>query len=173
MANGCEFSEMGGQDSSEAQKAPGAPPGLGTVTACRHRIGCQKQTADHRQRENMTESAKEAGIIAVLLEGLETQRLPRALELKEKLDKEEQLSDRDTEYLQQVLEDVERAKPFIDVQAEFHAFYARGVKRYEEIMATTLDPFTASRKINLLLRATEVSVCQYQEVRGKGDKPLN
>ena len=38
------------------------------------------------QEENMSESSEDLGLITVLLQRLETQRLPRALALKEKVD---------------------------------------------------------------------------------------
>jgi hypothetical protein len=87
----------------------------------------------------MNESSKEAGIIAVLLERFETQRLPRALALKEKVDKGERLSDWDTQFMEQVLEDTATAKPFIDEHPELHSLYARAIDLYEDITAKALE----------------------------------
>ena len=47
----------------------------------------------------MTESEKTAGIIQVLATRLETQRLPRALALKEKVDQGERLNELDMTFL--------------------------------------------------------------------------
>ncbi len=62
----------------------------------------------------MTESNKDAGIIQVLAMRLETQRLPRALDLKKKVDRGERLSERDIAFLKEVFSDAERIKPMID-----------------------------------------------------------
>ena len=56
----------------------------------------------------MTASEKEAGILAVLIERFEQQRLPRALDLKDKVDKGERLDEWDTAYLEEILEDAKK-----------------------------------------------------------------
>ena len=48
----------------------------------------------------MAEPSNDAGVIAVLLERFEKQRLPRALALKEKVDRGESLDEWDTAYLE-------------------------------------------------------------------------
>ncbi len=55
----------------------------------------------------MSESAqKEAGTIQAMLQQLNDVRLPRALELKKKVDRGEKLDDYDLQFLEGVLEDV-------------------------------------------------------------------
>ena len=87
----------------------------------------------------MTEPSKDLGIIAVLCERFATQRLPRALALKEKVDKGELLSDWDAEYLENILEDDEHAKPFVDEHPELQTLYAQAAALYEEITDRALE----------------------------------
>ena len=87
----------------------------------------------------MAESSKDAGIIQVLLERFERQRLPRLLELKEKVDKGEPLDDWDTTYLEEVFEDAREAKPLVDQHPELQNLYARAVHLYNEITEKGLE----------------------------------
>ncbi len=50
----------------------------------------------------MTESWQKDGVVVALMQRFQTQRLPRAIELKKKVDKGEPLNDYDLQYLQQV-----------------------------------------------------------------------
>ncbi len=87
----------------------------------------------------MTESDKDAGIIEVLLERFEKQRLPRALALKEKVDKGEVLDDWETSYLEEVLEDAQQVKTLIDRHPEYQKLYTQAVHLYKEITEKALE----------------------------------
>ena len=87
----------------------------------------------------MTESEKDAGIMEVLLERFEKQRLPRALALKEKVDKGESLDEWDTTYLEEVLEDAHQVKTLIDKHPEYQDLYTRAVHLYKEITEKALQ----------------------------------
>ena len=87
----------------------------------------------------MTGSEKDAGIMEVLLERFEKQRLPRALALKEKVDKGEPLDEWDTAYLEEVLEDAQQVKTLIDRHPEYQDLYTRGVHLYKEITDKALE----------------------------------
>lgn len=87
----------------------------------------------------MTASEKEAGILAVLIERFEQQRLPRALGLKDKVDKGERLNEWDTAYLDEILEDVEEVKLLVDKHPEYQDLYARAVHLYKEITQRALE----------------------------------
>ena len=93
----------------------------------------------------MAESSRDAGVIAVLLKRFETQRLPKALALKERVDKGERLNDWDTAHLEEVLKDVKQIKPLIDEHPELQTLYTRGVRLYEEITAKALENEKASQ----------------------------
>ena len=49
----------------------------------------------------MTDQQQDAGLLAVLIERLESQRLPRALELKNKVDRGETIDEFDLAFLQE------------------------------------------------------------------------
>ncbi len=87
----------------------------------------------------MSESEKEAGVLAVLIERFEKQRLPRALDLKEKVDKGERLDQFDTAYLEEVLEDAEQVRLLVDKHPEYQTLYARAVHLYKEITEKALQ----------------------------------
>ena len=53
----------------------------------------------------MTNQQQDAGLLAVLIERLESQRLPRALELKNKVDRGETIDEFDLAFLQEVISD--------------------------------------------------------------------
>jgi len=87
----------------------------------------------------VTASEKEAGILAVLIERFEQQRLPRALDLKDKVDKGERLDEWDTAYLEEILEDAEEVKLLVDKHPEYQDLYARAVHLYKEITQKALE----------------------------------
>ncbi|MCP5419690.1 MAG: hypothetical protein H6970_04860 [Gammaproteobacteria bacterium] len=62
----------------------------------------------------MSELSDDKGVLAVLIERLEQQRIPRALKLKEKVDSGERLGDADLAFLKTVFADANQIKPLID-----------------------------------------------------------
>lgn len=87
----------------------------------------------------MTESSNDAALIQVLVDRLEKHRLPVALELKEKVDLGEVLNDREIEYLEQVLGDVNQVKPLLDRHPEWQELAARMTTLYSEITTKALE----------------------------------
>jgi hypothetical protein len=83
----------------------------------------------------MNESEEDAGIIQVLAMRLETQRLPRALALKEKVDGGERLNDMDIAFLDEVFSDTARIKPMIDRHPEWQKVFIQMVQLYEGILS--------------------------------------
>ena len=81
----------------------------------------------------MSESEKEEGVIQVLATRFETQRLPRALALKEKVDGGERLNDLDLAFLEEVIGDAARIMPMIDKMPEWQKVFAQVTELYEEI----------------------------------------
>jgi hypothetical protein len=86
----------------------------------------------------MSESSKDSGMIQVLAERFENQRLPRALSIKEKVDKGGVLDEFDIEFLEQVFEDANTIKPLLDRHPEWQPLAARMVHLYKEITETAL-----------------------------------
>lgn len=87
----------------------------------------------------MTKSSHDTGVITVLLERLEKQRLPRALELKNKVDQGGLLSDFDIEYLKEVFADANHVMPLVEKHPEYQALAGRMIDLYKEIMDRAVE----------------------------------
>ena len=87
----------------------------------------------------MTEPSKEDGIILMLIERFEKQRLPRLKELRNKTDNGEILSDGDIEFLDTVMRDARQSKHLMDRHPEWQRFCAYVVHLYETITAKALE----------------------------------
>jgi hypothetical protein len=87
----------------------------------------------------MTDTSKDTALIQVLVDRLEKIRLPIALELKEKVDQGELLNDREIEYLEEVLGDVDKIKPLIERHPEWQDLVAQMASLYNEITTKALE----------------------------------
>ena len=86
----------------------------------------------------MSEKSEDAGLIAVLIERFESERLPRALELKEKVDKGETLNDIDIAFLEQVFADANKLGPLLERHNEYQKLVSQAVELYSEITEKAL-----------------------------------
>jgi hypothetical protein len=86
----------------------------------------------------MSESPQDLGVIEVLLEGFNTHQLPRALELKARVDQGEALDAYDMQYLEEVVATVKNAQPLIERHPEYHDLVGRILSLYNEITAKAL-----------------------------------
>ncbi len=86
----------------------------------------------------MAEMAKDEGVVVALIERFEKYRLPRALDIKEKVDRGETLSEFDIEHLEKVLRDSEEVKRLVDERPDLQDLYTRAVSLYHEITAKAL-----------------------------------
>jgi hypothetical protein len=91
-----------------------------------------------RQEGNMAGSTKDAGVIAALVTRFESQRLPRLLELKKKVDRGKVLNDADLAFLEEVQQDSSEVKRLADRNPEYQDLFARAVGLYAEIVETAL-----------------------------------
>jgi len=87
----------------------------------------------------MTESTKDAGVLLALLQRLETQRLPRLLDLKKKVDAGNCLDDNEVTYMQELINDATQIKPILDKHPEYTTLVGRVAQLYNEITAKALE----------------------------------
>jgi hypothetical protein len=87
----------------------------------------------------MSESSQDAGLLAVLLERLEKQRLPRALDMKTKVDQGDPLDERDLRFLQELLADAGAARPLLERHPEHQELAGRVLNLYKAITDKALE----------------------------------
>jgi hypothetical protein len=87
----------------------------------------------------MVDESKDAGIINVLVKRLESQRLPRALGLKEKVDRGETLADMDIQFLKEVFQDAQKVGGLIERHPEWQTLATRMISLYKEITDKALQ----------------------------------
>lgn len=86
----------------------------------------------------MSDNSNDQGVIQVLLDRFNKQRLPRALEMKEKVNRGEELDDDEITYLAAVFEDIRSLKPLLDRHPEYEPLVIKGMALYQEISEQAL-----------------------------------
>jgi len=89
--------------------------------------------------KRVSEVSKETGVIAVLAKRMVEERLPKALALKERMDRGELLNDLDIAFLEQVVTDAKAAEPLIKNNPRVKEVAGRMRELYQEIMAKALE----------------------------------
>jgi hypothetical protein len=87
----------------------------------------------------MSEASHDAGLVMVILQRLEKQRLPLALELKDKVDRGERLEDLELTHLTEMLNDAKQVKPLIEQHPEYQQLAAQVLSLYSEITQKALE----------------------------------
>jgi hypothetical protein len=87
----------------------------------------------------MTDITHEQGIIITVVEHFEKLTLPRALDIKAKVDGGERLDDWDIKYLNAVLVGAEEIKCYVDRRPDLQQLYTRAINLYEEITEKALE----------------------------------
>jgi len=82
----------------------------------------------------MSTPSQDVGVIQALLERLNSQRLPMALALKDKVEQGEKLSDYDIGKLEEVFIDAQTIQPMVDRHPEYQELAARILHLYKEIL---------------------------------------
>lgn len=87
----------------------------------------------------MSSASPDDGLLAVIVERLEKQRLPRALTMKEKVDQGETLNDFDIAFLEEVFTDARNLKPLLQQHPEYEFLASRMMGLYREITEKALE----------------------------------
>ena len=81
----------------------------------------------------------DTGIIIVLLQDFEQQRLPRIIAIEQRLDNGGNLSEFEIDYLSEALHDARKILPYLDRQQEYRPLLAKVMHYYKEITDTALS----------------------------------
>lgn len=87
----------------------------------------------------MVDESFDAGLIEVLAKRLEQQRLPKALALKEKVDRGEKLNDFDIQFLEEVTQDARQVGDLVERHPEWQDLAAQMMHLYKEITDKALQ----------------------------------
>ena len=87
----------------------------------------------------MSETISDEVVIAVLIERLERQRLPRLLALEEKVNNGEPLASFDIEYLENAIADARNVFPLVERHPEYQSLASKVIGLYKEITDKALE----------------------------------
>jgi len=87
----------------------------------------------------MSENPNDIGIIEVVIQRLEKQRLPRLLALKDKVDNGESLDDYELEFLEHSMVDARELIPVIDRNPDYQSLAVKVVELYKDISDKALQ----------------------------------
>lgn len=87
----------------------------------------------------MKHTEQDMGTVTVLLERMAKQRLPRMLEIKERVDKGECLDGMDMEFLQDILQDASQNRKYVEKFPEHKELVATVANLYQQITSKALE----------------------------------
>lgn len=86
----------------------------------------------------MEDKSDEDGVFFAIVENMESQQLPRALDLKAKLDLGEALEDMDIDFLERVFADADELEPMLPRHPEYQDLVGQVVSLYHDITTRAL-----------------------------------
>lgn len=87
----------------------------------------------------MKDPKHDAGLAQTLLDRMNNQRLPRALELKERVDAGAALSNLDLQFLDEVFADAQSIQPLVERHPEYQNLVSRAIHLYKEILDKAME----------------------------------
>jgi len=87
----------------------------------------------------MPDESTDQGIIQAVVDRLEKIRLPKALQLQEKVAKGETLNDMDMAFLENVFNDTTRIRGMLEKYPEWQTLAARMISLYNDITTRALE----------------------------------
>ena len=87
----------------------------------------------------MDQKEKDKGMIMVLLERFNKQRLPRALAMKKKVDSGELLDDYDHKYIKELQKDASQTMLIIERNPEYKELAAKIINMWNEIVEKDIE----------------------------------
>ena len=87
----------------------------------------------------MSDQKYDEGVIMALVERFNTQRLPKAVELKDRVDAGATLSNLDIRFLQDVMADAQKLTPLLERHPEYHDLVGRAAHLYRQITEKALE----------------------------------
>jgi hypothetical protein len=91
------------------------------------------------RNKTMDQNEKDKGVITVLLERFNKQRLPRALALKKKVDSGELLDDYDHKYIKEIQEDAKQVSSLVERNPEYKDLAANIINLWREIIEKDIE----------------------------------
>lgn len=81
----------------------------------------------------MSNQLNDTGVILVMIQRFERQRLPRIIKIKERLDNGNKLTEFEIEYMSEALHDARSLLPYLDRHQEYKPLFARVIHYYKII----------------------------------------
>ncbi len=87
----------------------------------------------------MDQNEKDKGVIMVLLERFNKQRLPRALALMKKVDSGELLDDYEHKYIEEIQKDASQVRLLVERNPEYKDLMAKAINLWNEIIEKDIE----------------------------------